>query len=671
MVHARSEEGPFGPPSENSTGRRGHRTRNVAFAFIAAMTVVAGCVQPVQPVAAANFQIKSVFRGLNLPTAVRFASDGRVFVAERTGRILAYDSVSDGSATTVVDLSPIVTTMWDRGLSGIELDPGFATGRPYLYALYSLDAPLGGTPPAYPDDCLFSGVGNNGVCGITSGQLRRIEVGPDNKAVSQTVLINDWCQQYGGHSVGDLEFAPDGSLLVSSGEGASFETIDRGQLHGNPCGDPVNEGGMLRSQDARTTGDPTGLSGSVIRINPDTGAAWPTNPWASDPDTNRAKIIAYGFREPFRLSVDSVTNKLYVGDVGWSLWEELNEVDLNAPEPANFGWPCYEGNDIQPGVAAENIPLCQSLTPAEVKAPAFTYSHTDRLDTQCGSGGTSITGIATVRNNSYPAPYRNGLYIADYSRQCVFFMPRTSTGAYNYAGRKTLVTLARAVDLQVGPGGDLYFADIVNGSIQRIVTTGTNHPPEARLTANPGYGPVPLTVTLDGSTSTDIDVGEGSTLSYAWDLDSDGEFDDGTGAVITPTFTTAGNVRVALEVTDLRGASTVAESTIFVGNEPPVPVIDLPVAATVPHGTQVNFAGHATDPQDGAIPASGLSWKFIIQHCDTPTSCHEHEIASLNGTAGSHFEMPAHPAPSYLDVVLTATDSGGATASSTVRLTIG
>ena len=111
---------------------------------------------------------------------------------------------------------------------------------------------------------------------------------------SEQVLIEDWCQQYPSHSVGSVEFGRDGALYASAGDGASFNFVDYGQDGSpvNPCGDPPGgagatltpptaEGGALRSQDLRTSGDPVSLDGTVIRVDPATGAALPDNPSAS------------------------------------------------------------------------------------------------------------------------------------------------------------------------------------------------------------------------------------------------------------------------------------------------------------------------------------------------------------------------------------------------------
>ena len=118
------------------------------------------------------------------------------------------------------------------------------------------------------------------------------------------MLIEDFCQQYPSHSIGSLAFGADGALYVSAGDGASFNFADYGQDGSplNPCGDPpagaggtmtppTAEGGALRSQDIRTTADPTGLDGAILRVNPDTGAAMPDNPNAASPDPNARRIV--------------------------------------------------------------------------------------------------------------------------------------------------------------------------------------------------------------------------------------------------------------------------------------------------------------------------------------------------------------------------------------------
>src|SRR4029450_13482411 len=83
------------------------------------------------------------FTGLVNPTAIEFAADGRIFVAEKGGKIKVFNNLSDSTADLFADLGPNVHNYWDRGMLGLALDPGFTTGRPYVYVLYTFDAPMG------------------------------------------------------------------------------------------------------------------------------------------------------------------------------------------------------------------------------------------------------------------------------------------------------------------------------------------------------------------------------------------------------------------------------------------------------------------------------------------------------------------------------------------------
>ncbi|MEZ5237476.1 MAG: PQQ-dependent sugar dehydrogenase [Microthrixaceae bacterium] len=178
------------------------------------------------------------------------------------------------------------------------------------------------------------------------------------------------------------------------------------------------------------------LGGSVVRIDPDTGAAWPTNPAAGDPDANRSRIVAYGFRNLHRLDIDQ-DNAGGVADVGWGRYEELDLFDPSAGTVPNFGWPCHEGPAVQPVVADAGFEMCESLAPADVELPAFAYSHQDPLR-RVLLGRNVDHGIASVRSGTYPAPFDDGMFMGDYSRQCVFFLPRTPTG-YDFENRLSIV----------------------------------------------------------------------------------------------------------------------------------------------------------------------------------------------------------------------------------------
>ena len=160
-------------------------------------------------------------------------------------------------------------------------------------------------------------------------------------------------------------------------------------------GGPTAEGGSLRAQDIRTrgAGDPVGLSGTIIRIDPDTGAAWPANANAGDSSANARRIIAYGLRNPFRFTIDSA-DRVWVGDVGASEWEEINVVDDPSAAARNFGWPCREGAGSNPTFDAAGLNLCTSLAPGSTTVPHAVWSH--RAETVPGDGCGGARGFSSA-----------------------------------------------------------------------------------------------------------------------------------------------------------------------------------------------------------------------------------------------------------------------------------
>ena len=83
-------------------------------------------------------------------------------------------------------------------------------------------------------------------------------------------------------------------------------------------------------------------------------------------------------------------------------------------------------------------------------------------------------------------------------------------------------------------------------------------------------------------------------------------------------------------------------------------------------GDTIAFSGTASDPDQGTLPASALSWRLLLQHC--PSNCHTHTVQSWTGVASGSFAAPDHEYPSYLDLELTATDGSGASTTTTRRL---
>ena len=456
------------------------------------------------PALPSGFTDNLVWSGLKQPTAIAFAPDGRVFVAEKRGVVDVFASLSATTPTAWANFANQVYDVADRGLLGLAVDPQLGTtGHNYVYVLYTLDAPPGGTAPYWNDKCPTPPGADTDGCVVT-GRLARIAVNADGTAGATKILINaEWCQQFASHSIGHLAFGPDGDLYVSGGEGANYvDAIDIGNYGGtlantptpvNPCGDPpggvgvagtspTSRGGSLRSQSPRRpAGEPVLLSGTLLRVNPRNGNGVPGNPMydAANSSSNASRIVAYGFRNPFRFTFRPGTSEIWVADVGWNTWEEIDRVRSARVKPTpNYGWPCYEGAPENSAFSALN--MCQALyadSTAPATPPFDAYNHSSTLgpaDTCTnGAGSSVISAIAfTGASSNYPVAYKGALFFGDHSRDCIWVERVGANGLPSRAKVRTFVDDSAhpaPVDLETDPvSGDLFYVNIYAGSVHRI-----------------------------------------------------------------------------------------------------------------------------------------------------------------------------------------------------------
>jgi glucose/arabinose dehydrogenase len=443
----------------------------------------------------AGFHDTVVLHGLTRPTAIAFAEDGRIFVAEQRGTIQVFGSLQDQTPKLFANLAPDVNSMWERGLLGLALAPGFPK-TPYVYVLYTRDALPGGRSPLWNSQCPTPPGSLVDGC-VVSGRLARLRSDGNTAVGEPDVLLDDWCQQFPSHSMGTVRFGPDGALYVSAGDGAAFLKPDWGQYGKssptsptprNPCGDPTAggeviqrppgaEGGSLRAQSLRRpAGQPVTLDGTIIRVDPVSARPLPTNPLAHARTTNARRIVAYGLRNPYRFTFRPGTNEIWTGDVGEFLWEEIDRVPDSQRGPVpNFGWPCYEGPLSHPKFA--KLLQCETLPPTKTVYPYFAYNHWQHAAPHDGCSvtpGAAITGLAFYAGSRYPAQFRNGLFFGDYTRRCLWFMPSRQGGLPDPKRVRIFSTAAgNPVDLETGPGGDLFYVDITDGTIHRITYVGS------------------------------------------------------------------------------------------------------------------------------------------------------------------------------------------------------
>jgi glucose/arabinose dehydrogenase len=649
----------------------------------------------------AGFHDEPVFDGLQEPTALSFAPDGRVFVAEKSGEILVYDSLADSEPTIFADLRTEVYDFGDRGILGLALDPNFATNH-YVYVLYTYDhllgdpepAPKWGVPNHSGDDCEEKPSGTGVDDCPVSGRLVRLTADGDEAAQSggvpaEKVLVEDWCAQYSSHSVGDLEFGPEGALYASAGEGADANSPDYGQNgwpQKNQCGDPPGsvgealspptaEGGSLRAQNTEN------LDGKVIRVDPETGKGWPGNPMAASANANQRRIVAYGFRNPFRFAIDPETSEVYVGNVGWNTYEEMDRfTPAPSPTPAyNSGWPCYEGPSVNAPFQSLELNVCKALyeTPGSTAPPFFFYRHDQGVtpeDTCNREAGSAIAGLDFYDGDAFPASYKGALFFSDPVRECLYVMFAGKDGRPDPATTIPFLTegsLYPGIDIQEGPEGALYYVklfgeDFVDaGSIHRISYSADNQPPVARLEASPEYSVGDLTAEFDATKSSDAD---GEALEYEWDPQGDGSYEAATSnGKRSKTFTDHQNHTVAVRVKDQKGATSVDQITVYPHDTPPEPKILTPSPTLEWHVDQaIEFSGKAEDAEDGPLPPTSLDWDSRLAHC--PAACHFHSLQPFSAVASGTLIAPDHDAPSHIDLSLTATDSRGLAATTMIEL---
>ena len=658
-----------------------------------------------------GFQDEEVFENLEEPTTFRFTPDGRVFVAEKPGKILVFENLEDPTPTVFADLRTDVYDTGDRGILGMALDPHFGPEHPYVYVLYTYDHILGEAAPApkwgQPNHTGDACEEPNGAdaCQV-SGRLVRLTAEGDHAAKetvgaeevpAQKVLVEGWCQQFSSHSIGDLQFGPEGALYASGGEGASFESADYGQFGSpvkNPCGDPpagkggtevtpTSKGGSLRAQNTEN------LDGSVIRIDPATGEGMPENPMATSLDANQRRIVGYGFRNPFRFAIDPETDEVYVGNVGWGTYEEIDRLAGVPSPPYNSGWPCYEGPEENPGYSGLGLEVCEHLygTPGSTATPFFYYDHAKGVTPEdpCTTAfGSAIAGLDFYEGERLPSAYKGALFFSDPIRQCIYVMFPGAAGRPDPATTVPFLTsggVYAGVDIQEGPEGNLYYAKLFDeefnpgsGSIHRVLYSSGNHPPIARLKVDHEWSEGDLTALFDATESSDAD---GEALGYEWDPQGDGTYEAPTAVgTKTLTFTGLANHTVAVKVRDTHGATSVDRITVYPHDTPPKPEILSPEESgsepgkAKPQwhvGEQIHFEGAAEDAQDGTLPPTSLDWSSHLYHCPS-TSCHVHPLQAFPAVASGTLTAPAHDLPSHIELILTATDSRGLTATKKIDL---
>jgi glucose/arabinose dehydrogenase len=364
------------------------------------------------------------------PVAITHAGDqsGRVFVVEQRGTIRI---VQEGQLNPepFLDLSAQVQCCGEEGLLGLAFPPNY-TEKGHFYIYYTRQD------------------GNN--------QVSRYRVSPDPDIAdpnSEEEILFLHHPTYANHNGGKLAFGPDGYLYIGTGDGGG-------------AGDPQNNAQNLAS-----------LMGKILRIDAEgahlaiknlsnplffpllsggTGSsegayAIPSdNPFLNDPQA-RPEIWAFGLRNPWRFSFDAETGDLYIADVGQQAMEEINFQPASSSGGENYGWNILEGN------------LCFSPSnactpPPHYSPPVSVYEH---------SQGCSVTGGEVYRGTTYPL--LEGIYLyGDYCSGRIWGLVQDGSV---WQSRELLDTSYRISTFGSDEMGDLYLADLNNGTIYRIIAS--------------------------------------------------------------------------------------------------------------------------------------------------------------------------------------------------------
>lgn len=396
--------------------------------------------------------------GFSQPTVLTSApGTDRLFVAQQQGKIFSVPSDrSCRQADLFLDTEKLVERLNAgqaaedhvvlEGVYGLTFHPDFATNRQFYlcYVVRYQDGSRGQHPE-----------------GTRVVQMRSDDGDPPTASLDIEVEILTWLQ--GGHNGGCLKFGPDGMLYISTGDG-----------------------GMAFPPDQFDTGqDVTDLLGGILRIDVDHPATdrhysippdnpfvnWPSNvshatedpqehhdPQQHDAPSRRAmrraaelprgtreEIWAYGMRNPWKMSFDRETGDLWVGDVGWELWELIYRVRPGD----NFGWSLVEGRQA----VRENQPP----GPTPVVPPLVEIPHTE---------AASITGGFVYRGNRLPE-LRGHYIFGDWETRRFWSIP--ADGSPGVPRRELLEPTVRVIDFAERHDGELLLLDYDNGAIFELV----------------------------------------------------------------------------------------------------------------------------------------------------------------------------------------------------------
>lgn len=388
-----------------------------------------------------GFTAEAVVTNLNHPTAFDFLPDGRILVGEKSGLVRVF---AGDTPHLVLDLRKRVSSFRLRGLVAVAVDPRFYDNK-FIYVVYAVRRRGAVANSDAPTVAALSRFRLDGV----RASDERVILGAEGRRSGSCAALPetaDCIPSEIGHIGADIAFAKDGTIFVSTGDGGGRTDVEAIAM-------------KAQAVDA--------LGGKILHIDRN-GKGLRSNPfYDGEPEHNRSKVWALGFRNPFRLTLSPRTEVPVVGDVGWT---EAEEVDVARPGE-NHGWPCFEGVKRTPKYASTS--QCESIynSGRHFSWPAIVVPHRQRW--------VSLTGGAFVTGRHYPKKYR-AYYYADFVHGWIRnarINPRSGRLVRQPSDFAT--DAGGPVALRVGSDGLLYVLSLNYGAVYRV-TYGEPYKPPAK-----------------------------------------------------------------------------------------------------------------------------------------------------------------------------------------------
>ena len=283
------------------------------------------CQMEDSPALFVDLRMEIIAEGFVSPLGVVPSPDNsdRLFVIDQIGKIWVINEAGEVLDQPFLDVTSKVVALSpqydERGLLGLAFHPQYGTNG-LFYVYYTAPPPPGGPQP----DAQWNNLSRISEFRVSPGNPLMADLGSER-------VILEVPQPQSNHNGGTIAFGPDGYLYISIGDGGAADDVGPGHV---PDWYEENAGG--NGQDIESN-----LLGNILRIDIDGGNPYmipPDNPFVEGPGLD--EIYAYGFRNPYRFSFDmAADHRLFVGDAGQVLWEEISVVEKGG----NYGWNVMEG----------------------------------------------------------------------------------------------------------------------------------------------------------------------------------------------------------------------------------------------------------------------------------------------------------------------------------------